>query len=201
MALFENRLGKCFRIGYYRNNTHDPVKCKISSLLPTVMYYSLNGNLMMFRRWTIKGRNIHVGARFGYSDSETDSWFGIQYRVFELDWYFGYSTLYEPDERQLNWAMSASYTEPVFKNHFVQLRYEFAHRNNWLSLYYDSINKYPYPEYFERGMINELSTKVKTSMIRIQPIFPIRGIHPKMMYIVRGKLNSAIFVEWNDNRS
>ena len=51
-----------------------------------------------------------------------------------------------------NWSVSASYTEPVFKNHFVQLRYEFAHRKQLAqSLVYDSINKYPYPEYFERG--------------------------------------------------
>ena len=84
-----------------------------------------------------------------------------------------------------NWSISASYTEPVFKNHFLQLRYEFAHRKQLSqSLVYDSINYYPYPEYMERGYDNDLSTRVENFYDTHTADISMRGIHPKMMYSV-----------------
>ena len=76
------------------NNTHDPVNAKISSSSSNSNNYSLNGNLMMFRRLNNKGRNIHVGARFGYSDSETDSYSESSTEFFELDSIISYATAY-----------------------------------------------------------------------------------------------------------
>ena len=165
------------------NNTHDPVNAKISSSSSNSNNYSLNGNLMMFRRLNNKGRNIHVGARFGYSDSETDSYSESSTEFFELDSISDIARYTNRTSDSRNWSVSASYTEPVFKNHFVQLRYEFAHRKQLAqSLVYDSINKYPYPEYFERGYDNELSTKVENFYDTHTADLSIRGIHPKMMY-------------------
>ena len=124
------------------NNTHDPVNAKISSSSSNSNNYSLNGNLMMFRRLNNKGRNIHVGARFGYSDSETDSYSESSTEFFELDSISDIARYTNRTSDSRNWSVSASYTEPVFKNHFVQLRYEFAHRKQLAqSLVYDSINK------------------------------------------------------------
>ena len=137
----------------------------------------------MFRRLNNKGRNIHVGARFGYSDSETDSYSESSTEFFELDSISDIARYTNRTSDSRNWSVSASYTEPVFKNHFVQLRYEFAHRKQLAqSLVYDSINKYPYPEYFERGYDNELSTKVENFYDTHTADLSIRGIHPKMMY-------------------
>ncbi len=165
------------------NNTHDPVNAKISSSSSNSNNYSLNGNLMMFRRLNNKGRNIHVGARFGYSDGETDSYSESSTEFFELDSISDIARYTNRTSDSRNWSVSASYTEPVFKNHFVQLRYEFAHRKQLAqSLVYDSINKYPYPEYFERGYDNELSTKVENFYDTHTADLSIRGIHPKMMY-------------------
>lgn len=165
------------------NNIHDPVNAKISSSSSNSNNYSLNGNLMMFRRLNNKGRNIHVGARFGYSDGETDSYSESSTKFFELDSISDIARYTNRTSDSRNWSVSASYTEPVFKNHFVQLRYEFAHRKQLAqSLVYDSINKYPYPEYFERGYDNELSTKVENFYDTHTADLSIRGIHPKMMY-------------------
>lgn len=165
------------------NNTHDPVNAKISSSSSNSNNYSLNGNLMMFRRLNNKGRNIHVGARFGYSDGETDSYSESSTEFFELDSISDIARYTNRTSDSRNWSVSASYTEPVFKNHFVQLRYEFAHRKQLAqSLVYDSINKYPYPEYFERGYDSELSTKVENFYDTHTADLSIRGIHPKMMY-------------------
>lgn len=172
------------------NNTHNPVNERTSSSSSNSNNYSLNGNLMMFRRLNNKGRNIHVGARFGYSDGETDSYseshmnfFKSSTEFFELDSISDIARYTNRTSDSRNWSVSASYTEPVFKNHFVQLRYEFAHRKQLAqSLVYDSINKYPYPEYFERGYDNELSTKVENFYDTHTADLSIRGIHPKMMY-------------------
>lgn len=172
------------------NNSHNPVNERTSSSSSNSNNYSLNGNLMMFRRLNNKGRNIHVGARFGYSDGETDSYseshmnfFKSSTEFFELDSISDIARYTNRTSDSRNWSVSASYTEPVFKNHFVQLRYEFAHRKQLAqSLVYDSINKYPYPEYFERGYDNELSTKVENFYDTHTADLSIRGIHPKMMY-------------------
>ncbi len=165
------------------NNAHEPVNAKIASSSSNSNNYSFNGNLMMFRRLNNKGRNIHVGARFGYSDGETDSYSESSTEFFELDSISDIARYTNRTSDSRNWSVSASYTEPVFKNHFVQLRYEFAHRKQLAqSLVYDSINKYPYPEYFERGYDNELSTRVENFYDTHTADLSIRGIHPKMMY-------------------
>lgn len=160
-----------------------PVNAKIASSSSNSNNFSLNGNLMVFRRMNKKGRNMFVGARFGYSDNKTDSYSESDMNFFEVDSLSEIARYTDRSSDSRNWSVSASYTEPIFKNHFLQLRYEFAHRKQLAqSLVYDSINKYPYPEYLERGYDNELSTRVENFYDTHTADISIRGIHPKMMY-------------------
>lgn len=171
------------------NNAHDLVTTKIASSSSNSDNYSINGNLMMFRRLNNKGRNLYVGARFGYSDGETDSEpksdmkFYDEYGELDSISQIAHYTNRTSDSR--NWSVSASYTEPVFKNHFLQLRYEFSHRKQLAqSLTYDSITKYPYPEYIARGYVDSLSSRVENFYDNHSVDLSLRGMHPKMMYSV-----------------
>lgn len=160
-----------------------PLNADIASSLSNSNNYSLNGNLMMFRRLNNKGRNMFVGARFGYSDSGTDTYSESEMKFFEVDSVSKIERYTDRMSDSRNWSVSASYTEPVFKNHFLQLRYEFAHRKQLAqSLVYDSLNVYPYPEYLERGYNDSLSNRVENFYDTHTANISIRGIYPKLMY-------------------
>lgn len=165
-----------------QNSNHNPVNERTSSSTNKNDNYSINGRFQLFRRLNNKGRNLSLGANFGYSDGQgdsySDSWTKFYEKndsVSEIDRYTDRSN----DSR--NWSVSASYTEPVFKNHFLQLRYEFAHRKQMSqSLVYDSINIYP--DYLIRGYDNELSTRVENFYDTHTADLSLRGIYEKMMY-------------------
>lgn len=165
-----------------QNNSHNPVNERTSSSTSKNDNYSINGRFQLFRRLSSKGRNFSLGANFGYSDGQGDSYSESETRFFEkndsiseIDRYSDRSN----DSR--NWSVSASYTEPVFKNHFLQLRYEFSHRKQMSqSLVYDSINIYP--DYLIRGYDNELSSRVENFYDTHTADLSLRGIHEKMMY-------------------
>lgn len=165
-----------------QNSNHNPVNERTSSSTNKNDNYSINGRFQLFRRLNSKGRNLSLGANFGYSDGQgdsySDSWTKFYEKndsVSEIDRYTDRSN----DSR--NWSVSASYTEPVFKNHFLQLRYEFAHRKQMSqSLVYDSINIYP--DYLIRGYENELSTRVENFYDTHTADLSLRGIYEKMMY-------------------
>lgn len=163
------------------NNEHAPVNHRTSASSSKSHNWSFNGSLMAFRRLNNKGRNIHVGARFGYSDNESDTYSDSKTEFFERDSISDIARYTDRNGDSRNWSISASYTEPVFKNHFLQLRYEYAHRKQLSqSLVYDSINKYP--DYLELGYDNELSTRVENFYDTHTADISMRGIHPKMMY-------------------
>lgn len=168
------------------NNSHAPVNEKDASSSSKSHNYSFNGSLMAFRRLNSKGRNLALRARFGYSDNESDSYSFSDTKFYEVG--DSTSTIERYTDRtgdSRNWSISASYTEPVFKNHFLQLRYEFAHRKQLSqSLVYDSINKYPYPQYIEHGYDNDLSTRVENFYDTHTADVSVRGIYTKMMYSV-----------------
>lgn len=167
-----------------QNNQHDPIRADESSSSSKNNNISFDGSLMMFRRLNNKGRNLSVGTRFGYSDSESETFSESKSEFFERNDSIAEISRYtDGNSDSRNWSVSASYTEPVFKNHFLQLRYEFAHRKQMSqSLVYDSINAYPYPEYIERGYVDSLSSRVVNFYDTHTADLSIRGIHPKMMY-------------------
>lgn len=167
------------------NNSHAPVNEKDASSSSKSHNYSFNGSLMAFRRLNSKGRNLALRARFGYSDNESDSYSYSETTFYEVDSTSNISRYTDRTGDSRNWSISASYTEPVFKNHFLQLRYEFAHRKQLSqSLVYDSINYYPYPQYIERGYDNDLSTRVENFYDTHTADVSVRGIYTKMMYSV-----------------
>lgn len=167
------------------NNVRDLINSKESASSSKSYNKNLNGNLMAFRRLNNKGRNVSLGARFGYSDSESDSYSESKTDFIENDSVSDISRYTDRNGDSRNWSVSASYTEPVFKNHFLQLRYEFAHRKQLSqSLVYDSIGYYPYPVYLERGYTDSLSSRVENFYDTHTASLSIRGIYTKMMYSV-----------------
>lgn len=167
------------------DNNHVPVNFKESASSSKSHSWTFNGSLMAFRRLNNEGRNLSFGARFGYSDNESDSYSDSKTEFFEKDSISDISRYTDRNGDSRNWSVSASYIEPLFRKHFLQLRYEFAHRKQLSqSLVYDSINAYPYPEYFERGYDDQLSSKVENFYDTHTADVSIRGVHPKMNYSV-----------------
>lgn len=150
---------------------------------------SLNGRLQIFRKLNNKGRNLFLGGNFGYSDGDTktnsysDTKFyddnGVADSILVIDRH----TDRISDSR--NWSVSASYTEPVFKNHFLQMRYEFSHRRRLgQSLVYENPNLDLYDLYLRGNdnYVDSLSSRVENFYNNHTIDLSIRGIHPKMMY-------------------
>lgn len=169
-----------FSLSETSNNNHLPVNAKEGKSFSKSSNYSINGRLQVFRKLNSKGRNLSLGGSFGYSDGETktdsysDTQFfdenGLQDSTSVIDRF----TNRVSDSR--NWSVSASYTEPVFKRHFLQARYEFSHRNQLAqSLVYDNLN--PTGVY-----LDSLSTRVENFYDTHTAELSLRGVHPKMMY-------------------
>lgn len=144
---------------------------------------SLSGRLQVFRKLNSKGRNLYIGGNFGYSEGDTERESYIDALYYNLT---GDST--DITDRHTNrisdsrnWSISASYTEPVFKNHFLQMRYEFSHSNRLSqSLVYDNLNTdyIQYPDNY----VDSLSSRVENFYDNHNFDLSLRGVHPKMMY-------------------
>lgn len=165
------------------DSNHEYVNMKNSNSYSNSKNYSLNGRLQIFRRLNNKGRNLYMGANFGYSDSD-------RYGVEDSRTLFFPELGGDPDTLDIlrntdyigdsrNWSVSASYTEPVFKNHFLQLRYEFSHRKRFSqSLVYDPALM-PINEY-----VDSLSSRVENFYDSHNIDLSLRGVYPKLMYNV-----------------
>ncbi len=163
------------------NNTYDLVNEKNSYSGSKSDNFSFNGRLQVFRKLNSKGRNLHLGGNFGYSDTDTESDSYSHTEFFEEDSLLILDRHTSRNSDSRNWSVSASYTEPVFKNHFLQLRYEFAHRKQLAqSLVYDnlSVDYLLYPELY----VDSLSSRVENFYDTHTAEVSIRGIHPKLMY-------------------
>ncbi len=142
---------------------------------------SLNGRLQIFRRLNNKGRNIHIGGNFGYTAGSTDTESKSNTEFF----FYEDSTLItdrytDRTSDRRNWSISASYTEPIFKNHFLQFRYEFSHQKRFnQSLLYDNLST---DSYLSGNYIDSLSSRIENFYDNHSFDLSIRGVHPKMMY-------------------
>jgi len=178
------------------NNNHEKVNNRESTSFSKSENFSLNGRLQVFRKLNNSGRNIFIGGNFGYSDGDTDSdsksntvFYLADGDSIEL---IDRHTSILNDSR--NWSVSASYTEPVFKNHFLQLRYEFSHRNRLReSLVYDNtlLNYWEKPDNY----IDSLSSRVENFYDTHTVEASIRGVYPKLMY------NAGVSVDPQSSRS
>lgn len=164
-----------------RNNSYELVNDKNSNTFSKSNNVSFNGRLEAFRKLNNYGRNISLRANFGYSDGETNSENISETSFFETDpdSIVAWERTTDRNNDSRNWSVSASYTEPVFKNHFVQLRYEYAHRKRLSESLVsdpDSIEVMP------NGYVESLSSRVENFYDTHSIDASIRGIHPKMMY-------------------
>lgn len=143
--------------------------------------YSLGGRLQLFRKLNSKGRNLFLSANFGYTDNEgdgdntTDNKF---YDGTEIDPDKSYTTNRhtESESDNRNWGASATYTEPVFKNHFLQARYEFSHQKRLSQSLVSDETTLP-GEYIE-----SLSNRVENFYDRHTANLSIRGVYTNMWY-------------------
>lgn len=162
-------------------NDYSLVNDKNSSTFSKSNNLSFNGRLEAFRKLNNRGRNISLRANFGYSDGESNSLNISETSFFEPepDSIVSWERATNRNNDSRNWSISASYTEPVFKNHFLQLRYEFAHRKRLSESLVsdpDSIAIMP------NGYVESLSSRVENFYDTHSIDASIRGIHPKMMY-------------------
>ena len=65
---------------------------------------SFNGSLMAFRSLNNKGRNLSLGARFGYSDSESASYSDSKTEFFEKDSISDISRYTDRNSDSRNWS-------------------------------------------------------------------------------------------------
>lgn len=138
---------------------------------------SINGRLQFFRRLNSEGRNISIGANFGYGDSEVNSDNFSSTEFFKEDSIVEHNRHTDQNNDSRNWSVSASYTEPVFKRHFLQARYEFSHRKQiGQSLVSDP------DSIMQNGYVESLSSRVENFYDTHSIQLSIRGVHPKMMY-------------------
>ena len=142
--------------------------------------FSINGRLEMYRKLNSKGRNISLTGRFGYSDSETNGNSFSEtnfYKNEEPDSLLIIDRRTDRNSDSRNWSASASYTEPIFKNYFLQFRYEFAHRKRLSqSLIYDNLSEFP------DVYVDSLSSRVENFYNTHTFDASVRAIHAKMMY-------------------
>lgn len=163
-----------------QNNDLQFINNKNSSSGNKSDYYALNGRLEAFRKLNNKGRNVSIRGSFGYSDSESDSESESTTSFYdenqEVDSVLIIDRYTRKDGDNKNWSVSASYTEPIFKGHFLQLRYEYAHRNRLSkSLVYDNLTD-------PTEYVDSLSSRVENFYDTHSINASIRGIYPKMMY-------------------
>lgn len=110
--------------------------------------HSMNAMFMLNRRLLKPGRNVTLRGNFSYSKSESDS-----YSMNEVKYYRATSNGNDTNRKRYsstpnkNWsyAVRGSYTEPMAKNLFLQMNYNFnySYQNSDRSTYvFDNISEY-----------------------------------------------------------
>ncbi len=144
---------------------------------------NINGSLQIYRRLNSKGRNVSLRATFGYTDSGSDAFSYSESYFYKNDSTSETNRYTDRSSDNKEWSVSASYTEPVFKNHYLQLEYRYEHQKRMSqSLVYDSIVKYPYPEYMERGYSDYLSSRVENNYDNHSVNLSLRANYTKLRY-------------------
>lgn len=171
------------------NNNRYQINGKNSNSASNGSNYSINGRLQYFRKLNNKGRNFYLGINLGLSDSDTESesLSRTHFYTYDPD---GNLTKDSLDIRDRNtdrtgnnstYNISASYTEPIFKNHFLQLRYEFTHKkSDSKSLVYsqDYLEEEPLGYVRADSLSNGVTNYYNAHNIELS----LRGIYPKIMY-------------------
>lgn len=141
-----------------------------------------NSTLRLVRKLNKTGRNLSfsAGMTYGYSPSNQNSWsdtrFYTQEEENEIDSVLLTNRYTDKNSNNLTYYVEASYTEPVFKKHFLQFKYRYQHRNS---------NSYSYV--YEEDLTNyidSLSSKVENGYNNHQIDVSLQGRYPKVTYNV-----------------
>jgi hypothetical protein len=143
---------------------------------------SLSGRFMMFRRLNNKGRNFMIGANLGYTttDADNDSYSNTQF--YQLNDSTIINRYTDNNNNSRSWGVQASYTEPIFKKHFLQVRYEYSHNKQATNSYVFN-NPNAYLDHSDLGQYNDSLSSKLTNYYNSQTIgLSLRGVYTKMMY-------------------
>lgn len=171
------------------NENRLPVNYKQSNSSNASNNYSIHGRLQYFRKFNSKGRNLFLGVNFGLSDSDSESlsFSQINFYTYGENGELIKDSISINDRRtdragnNSNYNISASYTEPIFKNLFLQLKYEFAYKkSNSQSTVYAQQFIDEIPQGYE--YVDSLSNGVTNFYNSHNLEFSVRGVSPKMMY-------------------
>jgi hypothetical protein len=139
---------------------------------------------MLFRRLNNKGRSFMIGANLGHTntDADNDSYSSMSFHQ------LGDSTSVlnrytDRNSGNNSWGITASYSEPIFKNHFLQFRYDFSHSlSNSDSKVYNNLGDYL--DHSNIDYSDSLSSKLKNYYNSHSFGISLRGNYTKMMYSV-----------------
>lgn len=143
---------------------------------------SLSGRFMMFRRLNNKGRNFMIGANLGYTttDADNDSYSNTQF--YQLNDSTIINRYTDNNNNSRSWGVQASYTEPIFNKHFLQVRYEYSHNKQATNSYVFN-NPNAYLDHSDLGQYNDSLSSKLTNYYNSQTIgLSLRGVYTKMMY-------------------
>ncbi len=112
----------------------------VNSSQRSSMSYSKNksfGGMLQFnRRLNTKGRNVTLRADANYSDSQSNSLSMNNVHLYQLKDSYGNDSTYQTNRYTLtpskkwNYTLQATYSEPLWKGAFLQLRYRFNYSYN-----------------------------------------------------------------------
>lgn len=164
------------------NNNLDNVNRKSSSSLSEGENYSVGGRLQFIRKMKKKGRSLSLSANLTYSNSESDLYsnsrtafyFYDEDDEFESDSVSMLNRYTDRGNSSLNYNLQASYTEPVFRNHYLRLRYVFQQRKSTSESFIYNND--------DQSLIDSLSSDVDNRYNTHQIEVGLQGQYPKMNY-------------------
>ena len=155
---------------------------------------TFNGRVSLSRKMNSEGRNLYLDGRFGYSDSSTEGISESEMNFYDPDMELAegkvlpdsvsaFARFNDQNRDSRNWSVTAMYTEPLFKNNYLQLKYDFSHRKQFVqSLVYDSIHLRP--DYLQHGYNEMLSSEVENFYDSHMARVMWRGNYSKLKYSV-----------------
>lgn len=146
--------------------------------------FNLNATLRAVRKLNNKGRNIslNTGVTYAYSPSDvynnatTHFYTLLDEEEEDVDDSLMVTTRYtDKKSNNLTYYIEGAYTEPVFKNHYLQFKYRYQHRNsNSYSYVYnnDDLSRF----------IDSLSSKIDNDYNNHQADISLQGKYEKVSY-------------------
>lgn len=89
---------------------------------------SFGGSLQLNRKLNSKGRNITFRSSFNYTDSDSESLSASNVEYFLKDSTYSRNRFNLTPGENWNYSLQATYSEPVFKNMFLQFSYKFEEK-------------------------------------------------------------------------